>query len=127
MCDMRYMHYYYEVESGGIGKHFQASLKKTSGDLDSMFVRYEKCAGPAGSNLQKISVEGHGVPKGVAYYPEPRTELLPGRYYLSIKGKHEECGKYELQVVEFSAAHHVSTYVLATSCLLTFVGWLASW
>lgn len=117
MCDMRYLHYFYDVPAGGLGRHLQATVKKTSGDLDSVFLRYEKCAGPAGSNLQRISVEGHGVPKGVAYYPEPKTELLPGRYYISIKGKHEECGKYDLSVIEFSAAWTSMPMMVATVAL----------
>ena len=71
---------------------------RTEGDLDSAFVRYERCAGLAGANLAQVKLEGHGTPSGSIVLPQNSQPMEAGRYYVSIKGKPEICGDYRIHV-----------------------------
>ena len=97
LCDSRYLHFFWEVAaSPGVGGGVKTTLTKSAGELDSFYVRYERCAGPIGSNLERLNVEGHGVPSRSLVLPRRGEELLAGRYYISVKGKMEMCGDFEI-------------------------------
>ena len=97
LCDSRYLHFFWELAvAPGAGGGIRTTLKKSAGELDSFYVRYEKCAGPVGSNMERLSVEGHGVPSRSLVLPRRGEELVAGRYYISVKGKMEMCGDFEI-------------------------------
>jgi hypothetical protein len=96
LCDSRYLHFYWELSASPGADGVRTTLKKSAGELDSFYMRYEKCAGPIGSNLERLSVEGHGVPSRSLVLPRRGEELLAGRYYISVKGKMEMCGDFEI-------------------------------
>ena len=59
VCDGKYMHYYVDwpaVHPGGL----QAAVRKTSGELESFAMRYERCAGQRSSNIANVNLLGHG-------------------------------------------------------------------
>ena len=59
VCDGKYMHYYVdwdELHGGGM----QAYVRKTSGSLQSFFLRKDTCAGPQASNIASVNLLGHG-------------------------------------------------------------------
>ena len=87
-------------------------MTRTAGALDAFFVRYERCVGPARSSLGHESLEGHGANQETAILvPEQAGSLVngqkvppAGRYYVSVKGKMELCGSFELTAAHMSAA-----------------------
>ena len=101
LCDSRYLHFFWELAvAPGAGGGIRTTLKKSAGELDSFYMRYEKCAGPVGSNMERLSVEGHGVPSRSLVLPRRGEELVAGRYYISVKGKMEMCGDFEITTQE---------------------------
>ena len=49
------LHFFYEVESSLRTGGAHSSFRKTAGELDCFYMRHEKCAGPIGSNLERVS------------------------------------------------------------------------
>jgi len=96
LCDQRYLHFFWDLAVAPGAGGVKTTLKKSAGELDCFYLRYEKCAGPVGSNLERVSVEGHGVPSRSLVLPRAGQELLAGRYYISVKGKMEMCGDFEI-------------------------------
>ena len=120
VCDGKYMHYYVDwghVAAGGM----VASVRKTGGELDSFYVRDERCAGAeathvgaASTNLfGPINLGGFGLSEGRAVLPSAGHSLRAGRYYISIRGTVDLCGYFNVAVTnltqhEFHAATHSS-------------------
>merc|ERR1711964_521924 len=102
-------------------------VKKLMGDLDKFYIRYEKCAGAPGSNLDAVSIEGHGTPTGESHYPKPKEELLAGRYYVSVKGKGENCGKFDLTVTHYSPGSSLQASWAMLACCLLLCGLSPFW
>jgi len=96
LCDQRYLHFFWELAAAPGAGGVKTTLHKSAGELDCFYLRYEKCAGPTGSNMERVSVEGHGVPSRSLVLPRDGHELLAGRYYISVKGKMEMCGDFEI-------------------------------
>ena len=96
LCDNRYLHYFWELPATPTLAGVRTTLRKTSGELDAFFMRYERCAGPIGTNLERVSVDGHGVASRSVALPRLGEELTAGRYYVSVKGQPELCGSYEI-------------------------------
>ena len=96
LCDQRYLHFFWDLAVSPGAGGVKTTLKKKAGELDCFYLRYEKCAGPVGSNLERLSVEGHGVPARSLVLPKAGEELMAGRYYVSVKGKMEMCGDFEI-------------------------------
>ena len=44
-------------------------------------------------NLAHLNLFGHGLSSGQFKLPNAEEELVPGRYYVSVKGSHELCGR----------------------------------
>lgn len=103
LCDSRYLHYFWEVGApleGGM----RTTVQKKDGELDAFYMRYEKCAGPAGTNIAKVGLDGHGTPRGSVLLPSSQQPLDLGRFYVSVKGKMEQCGNYEIWTDQVSPA-----------------------
>ena len=49
LCDNRYLHYFWELPATPTLAGVRTTLRKTSGELDAFFMRYERCAGPIGT------------------------------------------------------------------------------
>lgn len=98
VCDGQYMHYYWDIDTSFTSGGIRTFVSKTEGDLDSAFVRYERCAGLAGANLATVKLEGHGTPSGSIVLPQNSQPMEAGRYYVSVKGKPEICGDYRIHV-----------------------------
>jgi len=102
VCDNRYMHYYWELDSSFTSGGVRTTVSKQEGELDSAFMRYEKCAGLAGANLASVELSGHGQPSGSVTLPQGPTPLEAGRYYVSIKGQQELCGQYQISATQIN-------------------------
>jgi len=96
LCDQRYLHFFWELPVAPGAGGVKTTLHKTAGELDCFYLRYENCAGPTGSNMERVGVEGHGVPQKSIVLPRDGNDLLAGRYYISVKGKMEMCGDFEI-------------------------------
>lgn len=107
VCDGKYMHHFFDLDvvppSGGL----EIRVDKTSGELEGFYVRYERCAGPEGhaihtnsstGNLAHLNLFGHGLSSAFMKIPNPLHNLLPGRYYISVRGSVEFCGDYTVHV-----------------------------
>jgi hypothetical protein len=94
VCDGKYMHYYVDWEtitSGGM----YLKVKKTSGELESFYVRREKCAGASSENLVgPINLASYGLASGHYKLPTSTTSLKTGRYYIGVRGSIDLCGEF---------------------------------
>ena len=136
LCDNRYLHYFWELPATPTLAGVRTTLRKTSGELDAFFMRYERCAGPIGTNLERVSVDGHGVASRSVALPRLGEELTAGRYYVSVKGQPELCGSYEISpmlvaisdmtLAQRSAAGRGAAPAAAAAAALAVAGgWLA--
>ena len=66
LCDNRYLHYFWELPATPTLAGVRTTLRKTSGELDAFFMRYERCAGPIGTNLERVSVDAGHCPQDEA-------------------------------------------------------------
>jgi len=114
VCDGKYLHYYVDwphVTAGGM----QMTVRKTSGELSSFFMRKEKCAGAKGENLfGPISLSGYGLSQGAVLLPSAGHVPEVGRYYISVRGSVDLCGDFAIQVRNLTT-HEYHAIVSAAS------------
>ena len=102
VCDNRYMHYFWEIDSRFQSGGVRTTISKQEGELEAAYMRYEHCAGLAGANMADVGLSGHGSPSGRVTLPMGPKPLEAGRYYVSLRGKQELCGNYEITVEQLN-------------------------
>ena len=122
VCDNRYMHHYWELDSSFLSGGVQTTITKKEGELDAAYMRYEHCAGLASANLAEVHLEGHGTPSGTVMLPQGPAALEAGRYYVSVRGKQELCGQYQISVNQVTQQQLLSS----SASTLRAGGFLAS-
>lgn len=98
VCDGRYMHYFWDLPVAPTHGGIEVAVRKTSGELDSFYLRKERCAGVSGTSIGGGNLFGHGLSGASTKLPTEETVLDAGRYYVSVRGAAAYCGDYEIRL-----------------------------
>jgi len=109
VCDGKYLHYFFDwpsVHPGGL----QAVVRKTSGMLETFYMRYERCVGewsylrPSVDKIAAVNLLGQGLGEGKVRLPNSQHRLVTGRYYISVRAAVDMCGDYNISVRNLTIA-----------------------
>ena len=98
VCDGKYLHYFWDIDHVPATGGLQLRVRKTSGELDAFYVRQERCVAAPDSAFAQGNLFGHGLSSGVVQLPSEDQQLLPGRYYVSVRGSIDMCGTFEISI-----------------------------